>query len=108
MRLPESCMGRAVAAAAAICVASGVVKADTWNMELKRRETENPQFHDRASYLNWSTSPQRFYAQVGGEGNALIKFPGSEGQAEAFKRIVKKEFTTEARKTRSQQEENRG
>ena len=90
MRLPARYLLIATAAAAAL-LATIAVRADTWPLELKRRETANPQVFDRTSYMLWTTSPQHFFIQVMNQGDGRVVFPGNQEQVKAFARIVKKE-----------------
>ncbi len=78
-------------AAAIAAVAASSVRADTWTLELKRREsTANPQAFDRTSYMLWTTTPQSFFVQLmpQGKGRPAVR---NDQQAKAFARIVKKE-----------------
>lgn len=82
----------AIAAAGVIFAGAAAAMAETYTLTLKRRETKSADF-DQRSYLYWSVQPQSFYEQVTAEGKSRsrLAISGDESQAEAFKRIVKKE-----------------
>ncbi len=81
----------AAAAAVAFLVAVAVARAETWTLELKQRESKNPESYDsQESYMYWATSGQRFFVQMTPPGSR-IRIPENEAQTADFKRIVKKE-----------------
>lgn len=90
MRLPARYLVIATAAAGAL-VAALSVQADTWTLELKRRESQNPRMFDRASYVYWASSPQSFFVQTMSEGKVRLALPGNQEQETAFARLVKKQ-----------------
>ena len=77
----------AIAVAVLVLAVAAQAVADTWTLQLKRRQS-NPTYFDRESYIYWSTYPQYFQMQIGPP-NSPVRFETPD-QA-AFKRIVKKE-----------------
>ena len=81
----------AIAAAGVLLATAVAAVAETCTLTLKRRETKSAAF-DRASYMYWSVRPQYFYVQMNADGERPVAaVPSDQSQAEAFKRIVKKE-----------------
>jgi hypothetical protein len=74
-------------AAAATLAAATRVTAETWTLELTRRESANP----RAFDIQWWSYPQYFFVQISPQAQGRIVSPGNRDQTQAFKRIVKKE-----------------
>jgi hypothetical protein len=82
----------AIAAAAVIFATAPAATAQTCTLTLKRRETKSARF-DQTDYMYWSVQPQSFYVQLNAEGKGQPRpvISGDKSQADAFKRIVKKE-----------------
>jgi hypothetical protein len=81
----------AILAAAGAAAAAAAVRADTWTLTLKRRESQNPRVFDRESYIYWTSQPQSFFGQSTQQGRLRVSSVGNPDQAKAFARIVKKE-----------------
>jgi hypothetical protein len=84
----RSFLGAIIAAGAVLAAAA--TNAETWTLDLKQRESKNPQAYGTDSYLYWATSGQRFFVQMAPPGSR-IRFPENEQHSAAFKRTVTKE-----------------
>ena len=80
----------AILTAGAFLAAAACANAETWTLELKQRESKDPQSYDPASYIYWATQGQSFFVQMAPPGSR-VQFPGNKQQLADFKRIVKKE-----------------
>jgi hypothetical protein len=87
MKLWPRYLVTAIALAGLALAAAAVVRADTWNLELRRLKSAATS----ADYIYRTTYPQHFSAQVGPVGKGRIMFSGAKEQADAFKDLVKTE-----------------
>jgi len=80
------------AIAGAFWDAAVIARADTWNLELKRLDSQGRggMVFNAADYLYRATSPQGFFVQLGPKRDGVVG-PGDPRQKEAFQRIVTKE-----------------
>ncbi len=84
----------AILAAAVIFATAAAAMAQTCTLALKRRETKSASsYSDPTDYMYWAVHPQHFYVQMSAEGKGRPRptISGDKSQADAFKRIVKKE-----------------
>ncbi len=88
------CFVGAVAAAAVVFATAAAARAQTCTLTLKRRETNSAHaYAGPTDYMYWSVQPQHFYVQMNADRKVVSPrvYGGDQSQAEAFKRIVKKE-----------------
>ncbi|MGA2255929.1 MAG: hypothetical protein ABSG53_14885, partial [Thermoguttaceae bacterium] len=90
-RTRQSLVG-AIVTAVVLFATGATAVAETCTLTLKRRETK-PSVFDPTSYTYWSVRPQYVYMQMHADGNGSWQATniGNPSQADAFKRIVKKE-----------------
>ena len=82
-------VGTIVTAGVLLATAVSAV-AETYTLKLTRRETKSVS-SDQMSPMYWVVRPQYFYVQMTADANGRWRPAGPESQADAFKRIVKKE-----------------
>jgi hypothetical protein len=93
MARTRRCLLGAVAAAAVIFATVATAMAQTCTLTLKRRESKSAHVYaGPTDYMYWAVRPQSFFVQMSADRNARLP-PGmsADSQADAFKRIVKKE-----------------
>ena len=88
VKRPTHYLISAVVATGAVLASVAVVNSETCTLKLKRRES-NQRSYDRATYIYWATSSQRFRVQLGLD--ERVRGSMNVAQEESFKRIVKKE-----------------
>jgi hypothetical protein len=71
--------------------AVAVANAETCTLEIRRLESQTNGTFNASDYIYRETNPQSFQLQIGPDGKNRIQFAGSEDQAAAFKKIVKKQ-----------------
>jgi hypothetical protein len=84
----------AIAAAAVIFATAATAMAQTCTLTLKRHETKSAHsYTGPTDYMYWAVRPQHFYVQMNADRNVRSQpaISGDKSQADAFKRIVKKE-----------------
>jgi hypothetical protein len=96
MTRTRRCLVGAVAIAGVIFATAAAVMAQTCTLALKRRETKSAHsYAGPTDYIYWAVQPQHFYVQMNAGGNNVVSpraiSGGDQSQADAFKRIVKKE-----------------
>jgi hypothetical protein len=94
MKQARPYLAAAFAAFGIVAAAAATARAETATLEIKRfggSDTTINAVGQLAENLYRTTAPQQFHASVGSTGGNSISFGGAAEQAEAFKKLVKKE-----------------
>ncbi len=90
MKRTRRCLVGTIVTAGVFLATAVASMAETYTLTLKRRETGSAA-SGPASFVFWSVQPQYFYVQMVADENGRWRPAGPDSQADAFKRIVKKE-----------------